>query len=79
MILTGQQRYFVRLLESKAQCLSDSDSSDIEAKAEQMYDKLDMKKVSKVLSNAYLKSTLDKRMARALMKQFESIKVTFAD
>ena len=68
MILTGQQRYFVKLLETKAQCLSDTDSSDTQAKPESMYAALELNKVSKVLTNAYLKSTLDKRLARAVMK-----------
>ena len=69
----------IKLLENKARLISDSDSSDDAVQDEPNYGELNMPYVSKVLQNASLKSTLDKRLARAVLKQFESIKVTFAD
>ena len=79
MLLTGQQRFLIKLLENKARLVSDSDSSDDPVHVEPTYGELDLPHVVKILQNASLKSTLDKRLARAVLKQFESIKVTFAD
>ena len=49
MLLTGQQRFFVKLLENKARLVSDSDSSDEVSKAEPMYGELNLKQVGKIL------------------------------